>query len=162
MFAEHRDGSTPLAQPYLRAHQGTEFSCPHPCVQQEHNDGSISHTSCFCDSCYECLFFLVIQVAWGGYFLSYQLDHLCRIMLDVSNTYHPCKVPFEADERAIDGVWLEMHGLLQIVAIVSEGRRCDQLRTKRRFFLARLLPYRFTPDSKVAQITEVVADGDQR
>jgi len=81
-------------------------------------------------------------------------------MPDAFSGQQPCEVPLETDQAAIDRVWLEMKGLLQIGSVVSERGCCHHFRSERWFLLFYLLPDGFTPSCKVAQIAEIVANGD--
>ncbi len=77
-------------------------------------------------------------------------------MSDAFCGQQPCKVPLETDQAAIDRVWLEMKNLLQIGTVVSERGRGDRFREERRFFLSPLSPDGFAPESKVAEVAEIV------
>src|SRR5690348_16766090 len=128
-------------------------------MEHEHKNGSISKTARLRHRRHQGLFFLIIQMTWCRHFLPHQLDHLCRVMLDVPCTHSPCKVPLETDEGTIDRVRLEVKNLLQVATVVGESWGCHAFWSERACFLSSLAPDGFTPSSKVTQVAEIVANG---
>src|SRR2546422_1165926 len=97
----------------------------------------------------------------GGCLFFYQFYHFCWIMLHLSGAQEPCKVPFEAGQAAIHRVWFEVKFVLEIGSVVSQRRCGDCTRCKRGFFLSSLLPNGLAPNSKMAQITQIVPYGKE-
>src|SRR5438105_2758455 len=98
-------------------------------------------------------------MTWGSRHFSYQFHHFGRIVLDLSAKEEPLKVAFETDQTTIDRVWFEMERLLQVGSIVGEGWCGDGSWLKSRRCLLPLFPLGLAPDHKMAQITEIIANG---
>jgi hypothetical protein len=67
-------------------------------MQHEYDDGSIAQISHLRHHSHQGLFFLIIEMARRGNFLSYQLDCLCWIMFGLAYGEEPGKIPLETDK----------------------------------------------------------------
>src|SRR3989442_15913497 len=88
-------------------------------MQHEYNDGLVPCSAFLLHCGNQCLFFLVIKMAWCGNFLSYKFHHLCWIIGELPRRHEPSKVALEANEGAVHGIRFELQRL-EIGSVMGE------------------------------------------
>src|SRR6266496_1057094 len=127
-------------------------------MEQEGDDGLISECPSGVDGSNERLFFLVAQVSRRNCFFGHEFDGTSRIRLNELRFSDPGKIAFQAHQCSIHCRWFQAERRLKVLPIADEQRRSYCLWSKA--FLLSLTLGVFRPSDKLAQITQVVANGD--